>query len=87
MSASSPCEQKHNRACPFAAVDSYSHFSFHYAIQFHPVVRISTRPMRHRKRLAKVEAIPFPKSQKNIFSELLNLIPPPHKMMLSLVQK
>ena len=65
MSASSPCEQKHTRTCQFAAVDSYRHFSFHYAIEFHPVVRISTRPMPHGKRLAKVEAIPFPTSKKH----------------------
>ena len=63
MCAFSPWEQKHTRACPFGAVDSYSHFSFHRAIQLHPVERISTRPMPHRKRLAKVEAIPFPTSK------------------------
>ena len=64
MSASSPCEKKHARACPFAAVDSYGHFSFHHAIQFHPVERIATRSLPpYSKRLAEVEAVPFRTSE------------------------
>ena len=45
MSASSPSEQKHARACPFATVADYRHFSFHHAIQFHPVECIVTIPV------------------------------------------
>ena len=64
MSASSPCEQTHTRACPFAAVDSYGHFSFHHAIQFHPVEHIATRSLPpYSKRLAEVEAVLFPTSE------------------------
>ena len=63
MTASSPCEQKHTLGCPFAAMDSYRHFSLHHEIQFDLVERISTRSTPHRKRLAKVEAIPFPTSK------------------------
>ena len=85
MTASSPCEQKHTLGCPFAAMDSYSYFSLHHEIQFDLVERISTRSMPHRKRLAKVEAIPFPTSKH--FQSTLNSILAPHKMTLILVQK
>ena len=44
-------------------VDFYRHFSFHHAIQFHPVERIATRSMPHTRQLANVEAIPFPTSK------------------------
>ena len=61
---SSPCKQKHTRTWSFTAVDFYWQFSFHHAIQFHPIEHISTRSMpAHSKRLPKVEAISFPMSK------------------------
>ena len=44
-------------------VDFYRYFSFHHAIQFHPVECIATRSMPHCRRLANVEAIPFSTSK------------------------
>ena len=56
--------ETYSSVCPFAAVDSYRHFSLHHTIQFHPVKRIATTFMPpYSKRLAKVEAIPFPTSK------------------------
>ena len=66
------CEQKHTLACPFAAVHSYSRFSFHRAVLLHSVERVSTCPMPHSKRLAKVEASPFPTSTYFHFTAELN---------------
>lgn len=84
MSASSRREQKHTWVCPFSKCCGFLQ-SFYLSIQFHPVERIATRSMPHTKRLADLEAIPFPTSkhfQSTAFSNS-----PPHKMTLSLIRK
>ena len=84
MSASSLCEQKHTLACPFSECCGFLQ-PFYHAIHFHPVERIATRSMPHTKRLANVEAIPFPTSK--LFQSTAFSNSPPHKLTFSLVRK